>query len=121
MRYNALLAIIRASLQRLLHAQRGMVVLTAGLEQLRRELLSDVIPHEWLASSHPSSKPLALYMRDLRSRIAFVRAWAAQGISSRITGTGLRLMFCDRSSKSNANGCIVLTEVTRCRDIAAVS
>jgi hypothetical protein len=79
MRYNALLSIIRITLQRLLHAQRGLIVLTPGLEKLRRDLLSGVVPQEWRALSHPSSKPLALYLRDLRARVAFVQGWASQG------------------------------------------
>jgi hypothetical protein len=79
MRYNALLAVIRITLQRLLHAQRGLVVLTPALEHLRREILAGVIPQEWRTVSHQSSKPLALYLRDLRSRVAFVQSWASHG------------------------------------------
>lgn len=79
LRYNALLSTIRTTLQRLLHAQRGLVVLTSSLEVLRRDILLGVIPQEWRALSHPSSKPLALYLRDLRMRVAFVQAWTTQG------------------------------------------
>lgn len=78
-RYNNLLATIRSSTQRLLHAQKGLTPLTHACEVLRKEIISGIIPTEWTKHSHTSEKGLGEYLRDLKERVDFVQQWAEKG------------------------------------------
>ncbi|EFJ27757.1 hypothetical protein SELMODRAFT_94851 [Selaginella moellendorffii] len=78
-RFNKLLSIIRSSLLELQKAVKGLIVMSAELDQLGRSLLDGKIPAMWAAKSYPSRKPLASYVSDLLERVAFFHDWVVNG------------------------------------------
>lgn len=79
LRYRSLVEFIRQSLQTLLRAMKGQVVMSAELESVVASLLYNRIPQLWQAKSYPSLKPLASYFSDLLARLAFFQKWIDQG------------------------------------------
>nr|AML30857.1 axonemal inner arm dynein heavy chain 1 [Marsilea vestita] len=78
-RFNKLLTVIRYSLKELQKAVKGLIVLSADLEQLGKSLILGKIPAMWAAKSYPSRKPLSSYVTDLIERLAFFQDWLVNG------------------------------------------
>ncbi|KAJ3093097.1 Dynein heavy chain 6, axonemal [Quaeritorhiza haematococci] len=78
-RFNKLLAIVKASLESLIKAVRGLVVMSSELERVFTSLLNNEVPVAWSTVAYPSLKPLASWVKDLQLRIAFLRDWAFSG------------------------------------------
>lgn len=57
-RINRLLATAVLSLQELMRAVRGLVVMSAPLEAVADSLLVNAVPQAWAAKAYPSLKPL---------------------------------------------------------------
>ncbi|XP_075913388.1 dynein axonemal heavy chain 1-like, partial [Petromyzon marinus] len=77
LRYNRLLEAVRCSLQALLRALQGLVVMSAELELMAHSLYSNAVPALWQAKAYPSLKPLAAWLCELCRRVDFVGRWAA--------------------------------------------
>ena len=78
-RYNRLLGVIRSSLQDLVKALKGLVVMSATLEDVGNDLFFGQVPSLWMSKSYPSLKPLASYISDLGDRMEFYDRWVAEG------------------------------------------
>eukprot|EP01116_Phalansterium_solitarium_P017128 TRINITY_DN413_c0_g1_i5.p1 TRINITY_DN413_c0_g1~~TRINITY_DN413_c0_g1_i5.p1 ORF type:complete len:4163 (-),score=2181.62 TRINITY_DN413_c0_g1_i5:539-13027(-) len=78
-RYNRLLAVINSSLNELLKAIKGLVVMSASLEQLATSIFNNQIPELWANKAYPSLKPLASWVTDLEARLAFIQKWTKDG------------------------------------------
>lgn len=57
-RYNRLLMVIRKSLQELLQALKGLVVMSDVLENLSQSLFTNAVPKLWQSKAYPSLQPL---------------------------------------------------------------
>jgi dynein heavy chain len=74
-RFNNLLTLLRQSLDNILKAVKGLVVMSSELEVLSTALFFNRIPALWKARSYPSLKPLASYINDLLVRLDFFNSW----------------------------------------------
>ncbi|KAL0221591.1 hypothetical protein RCL1_001445 [Eukaryota sp. TZLM3-RCL] len=79
MRYNGLIAIIRSSLQELLKALKGVVVMSNELETVCSFLMVNKVPGLWAAKAYPSLKPLDAWINDLIARLKFLQSWIDNG------------------------------------------
>jgi dynein heavy chain len=78
-RFRTLVETIRESLQNLQKAMKGLVVMSADLENVSDSILVNRMPTLWASKSYPSMKPLGGYFNDLLARLTFFRKWIDQG------------------------------------------
>nr|XP_039250666.1 dynein heavy chain 3, axonemal-like [Styela clava] len=78
-RFNNLTQVVRNSLQELKRALRGLVLMSAELEDVLDSMLVGKVPILWAAKSYPSLKPLGSYITDLIARLQFFRSWMNGG------------------------------------------
>ncbi|KAG5443966.1 Dynein heavy chain 3, axonemal [Clonorchis sinensis] len=64
-RFNRLTAVVRSTLLDLKKAIKGLVVMSADLEDIFNSMLVGKLPSVWAAKSFPSLKPLGSYIQDL--------------------------------------------------------
>ena len=79
MRYNNLIKIYNSSLGELRKALKGLVVMSADLEDMSTALFSNAVPAIWAKRAFPSLKPLAAWVEDLKLRLDFVINWVDKG------------------------------------------
>uniref|UniRef100_A0A1I8FV89 DHC_N2 domain-containing protein n=1 Tax=Macrostomum lignano TaxID=282301 RepID=A0A1I8FV89_9PLAT len=81
-RFNVLINVITESLKALLKAMKGLIILSAELEEVFDSMTLGKIPQMWLEKSYPSLKPLGSYITDLLHRITFLQNWIDSGTPS---------------------------------------
>jgi len=79
-RYNKLLSTIHSSLQDLLKALKGLVVMSESLEMTSNSIFINHVPDLWAGKAYPSLKPLAAWIDDLIARMKFINDWIDNGI-----------------------------------------
>jgi len=78
-RFNKLLTSVRSSLQELQKAVKGLVVMSADLENVSNSMFVNKLPAMWEKVSYPSLKPLSSYIAELLERLAFFQSWVDEG------------------------------------------
>ena len=78
-RFNGLIAAIRSSLANLRKALKGLIVMSAELEEVQTALNTGKVPGGWAKKSYPSLKPLGPYTDDLIKRLNFFQTWIDKG------------------------------------------
>lgn len=79
-RYNKLLNTVKDTLQDLLKALKGLVVMSEQLEMMSNSLFINQVPDIWAGKAYPSLKPLASWVLDLIERVKFINNWIDNGI-----------------------------------------
>ncbi|CAG9317056.1 unnamed protein product [Blepharisma stoltei] len=78
-RFNKLLSSIRASLEDLRKAIRGLALMSDELDLTYVSILNNQVPHLWQKVAYPSLKPLGIWVDDLVARTNFIRTWLKLG------------------------------------------
>lgn len=78
-RFNALLAVMRRTLDQLDKAIQGTVVMSLELETMAARFLDGKVPAPWEGVGYPSLKPLAAWVADLIARVEFLGKWLYEG------------------------------------------
>ncbi|CAG5008051.1 unnamed protein product [Parnassius apollo] len=78
-RYDALLALLHASLHNLQQAIKGEVLMSESLEEVYSALAAGRVPAMWHARAYNSLKSLGGWLRDLTLRVHFIEEWWKHG------------------------------------------
>ncbi|KAJ3371981.1 Dynein heavy chain 7, axonemal [Kappamyces sp. JEL0680] len=78
-RFRNLTEVVRESLKNIQKAMKGLVVMSAELEDVNNSILLGVIPKLWASKSYPSMKSIAGYFQDLLQRLTFLNKWSTEG------------------------------------------
>eukprot|EP01135_Chromosphaera_perkinsii_P012097 Nk52_evm35s2579 gene=Nk52_evmTU35s2579 len=78
-RFNKLLTLCKTSLESLIKAIKGLVVMSAELERVFISLLNNHVPTQWANAAYPSLKPLAPWVKDLIQRVDTLYEWIQNG------------------------------------------
>lgn len=78
-RFNKLLSVMKRTLEDLVKAIAGTVVMSMELEQMFNKFLDSKVPENWIKCAYPCLKPLSSWFKDLIKRIDFMSSWCYEG------------------------------------------
>ena len=79
LKFNKLLTALRSTLNNLQRAIQGLAVMSVELESMYVSFLQGTVPNLWTNVAYPSLKPLASWVADLTTRVAFIKSWLEIG------------------------------------------
>ena len=88
-RFNLLLNVIRKSLENLVLAINGTILMSSDLDSVYAALLNNQVPAYWEEKAYPSLKPLGSWVKDLKNRIDFMNEWLELGTPVQFWMSGL--------------------------------
>ena len=80
MRFNRLVEVIENTLSDIQRAMKGLVVMSAELEEMGDSMVKGKVPLLWSSVAYPSLKPLGAWVNDLLDRLAFLGDWVQRGV-----------------------------------------
>ena len=78
-KFNRLLNVMRKSLDDLVQAIGGFIVMSSDLDAMYLSLINGVVPANWGKVAYPSLKPLTSWFDDLIKRVEFMDNWLRNG------------------------------------------
>jgi dynein heavy chain len=81
-RFNLLIKAIFSTLKELQRAIKGIVVMSADLEEMFTAFQNNATPSLWTRVAYPCLKPLASWFKDYVLRVTFFRRWCEKGTPS---------------------------------------
>ncbi|KAJ3105519.1 Dynein heavy chain 6, axonemal [Phlyctochytrium planicorne] len=78
-RFNKLLGLVKKSLENIVKAVKGIIVMSSDLELVFKSLLNNEVPASWSAAAYPSLKPLGSWVKDFHLRIEELSNWVEKG------------------------------------------
>merc|ERR1711991_1251878 len=80
-RFNAMISVVAKSLIELDKAMRGIVVMSAALEDMYNCFIFQRVPTPWSdkGAGYPCLKPLASWVEDFFLRLDFMKSWLEEG------------------------------------------
>ncbi|CAJ1398655.1 unnamed protein product [Effrenium voratum] len=75
LRYNKLLNTMESSLKAFRKAIKGLIVMTAELEELGKSVFVNEVPEMWAKKGPLSLKPLSSWFPDIIARVSFFQNW----------------------------------------------
>jgi dynein heavy chain, axonemal len=79
-RFNVLIDVMKATLNDLQRAIKGLVVMSGPLENMYNCFLLNRVPPAWENAGYPCLKPLASWIEDFCGRIAFMQVGGYRGL-----------------------------------------
>ncbi|CAM9110379.1 unnamed protein product, partial [Ectocarpus fasciculatus] len=84
LRFNNLIHQIKTSLVDVQKAIKGLVVMSAELEQMGNSMVLGKVPQMWSSVGYPSLKPLGSWVNDFLDRLKFLNDWFQSGKSPNV-------------------------------------
>ena len=78
-RFNRLIRTMKTTIKDLRKAIKGIVVMSADLEEMFTSFQNNTTPGLWTKVAYPCLKPLASWFRDYTRRVDFFRSWCEKG------------------------------------------
>jgi dynein heavy chain, axonemal len=80
-RFNRLIERVASTLKDVQKAIKGLVVMSAELEEMGNAMVIGKVPTLWSQVAYPSLKPLGSWTNDLLERLLFLGRWMDEGIA----------------------------------------
>jgi len=75
MRFNTLNNRMTSTLASVQKALKGLVIMSAELEEMGTSMVNGQVPSLWAAAAYPSLKPLGAWVSDFLGRLFFLQEW----------------------------------------------
>lgn len=79
-RYNRLLSVIVRTIEELVKALKGEIMISKTCENVFNSFLLQKVPDEWELNAYPSLKPLSAWLKNLSKRTQFFSLWCKNTI-----------------------------------------
>jgi len=83
-RFNRLIGRVSSTLKDVQKAIKGLVVMSAELEDMGNAMVVGKVPGLWAAVAYPSLKPLGSWTNDLLERLQFLGSWMNEGVAPNV-------------------------------------
>jgi dynein heavy chain len=78
-RYNRLMDTMRKSLKSIALAMKGLIVLSAELDEMATQMFNNQTPALWKKKCYPTLKPMSSFVMDFVDKMNFFQSWIDNG------------------------------------------